>query len=151
MNRNVLGILSGLLLIAVSCTEQPAQSPGINDKSQAETAQNPDPAHTSQNALDYWGTYSGTLPCADCEGIQTELVLNEDMTFVRKQTYLGKPEPNAFKEEGSFQWNDAGSDIQLLGAQGASQYKVGENILWQLDLNGERITGELAEHYTLRK
>lgn len=42
------------------------------------------------------GTFSGTIPCADCKGIETELVLNGDAngsgrTFTMKQTYLGKP------------------------------------------------------------
>jgi len=42
------------------------------------------------------GTFAGTLPCADCKGINTELVLNEGTSgsgrsFTMKQTYLGKP------------------------------------------------------------
>lgn len=135
----------------MACSEPAVNTPEVSDESKNETGFNPDPAHTSQNALDYWGTYSGTLPCADCEGIQTELVLNEDETFVRTLTYLGKPEPNVFTEEGTYYWNEAGTEIQLTGAEGANQYKVGENILWQLDLNGDPITGELAEYYEFRK
>lgn len=45
---------------------------------------------TSQNALDWNGTYKGTLPCADCEGIETELTLNLDGNYLYKATYLGK-------------------------------------------------------------
>lgn len=39
-----------------------------------------------------WATYSGTLPCADCEGIVTELSLErkQDHHFNLKETYLGK-------------------------------------------------------------
>lgn len=151
MKVGVSGILFFVLLLLTSCTEQPAQIPVEDRKMQTSETQNPDPAHTSQNALDYWGTYYGTLPCADCEGIETALVLNEDMTYVRTLTYLGKPEPNVFTEEGTYQWNEAGTEIQLVGVTGANQYKVGENMLWQLDLNGQRITGDLGEFYTLRK
>lgn len=42
------------------------------------------------------GTFTGTLPCADCQGISTELSLNggangSSRTYTMKQTYLGKP------------------------------------------------------------
>jgi len=42
------------------------------------------------------GLYMGTTPCADCQGINTELVLNGGAngtarSFTLKQTYLGKP------------------------------------------------------------
>lgn len=42
------------------------------------------------------GTFTGTIPCADCKGISTELVLNEgtngsSRSFTMKQTYIGKP------------------------------------------------------------
>ncbi|MFD2247252.1 copper resistance protein NlpE [Pontibacter ruber] len=42
------------------------------------------------------GFFSGTVPCADCEGIKMELNLNgspkgQGRTFTLKQTYLGKP------------------------------------------------------------
>ena len=43
----------------------------------------------------YLGTYKGTLPCADCQGIEMELLLQEggkskSKTFVLNQKYLGK-------------------------------------------------------------
>ena len=34
-------------------------------------------------------TYKGLLPCADCEGIQVELTLNNGGDYVQKYTYLG--------------------------------------------------------------
>lgn len=42
------------------------------------------------------GTFTGTLPCTDCQGISTELVLHVDAngsgrSYTMKQTYLGKP------------------------------------------------------------
>ena len=39
------------------------------------TANNPDPAHSAQNSLDYDGIYRGTIPCADCEGIKATVYL----------------------------------------------------------------------------
>ena len=42
------------------------------------------------------GTFTGVLPCADCQGIDTELILSGGTsgaarTYTMKQTYKGKP------------------------------------------------------------
>ena len=37
--------------------------------------------HTAETSLDYQGTYAGTLPAADCPGIETRLTLKKDGTF----------------------------------------------------------------------
>lgn len=34
------------------------------------------------------GTYEGTLPCADCPGLQTLITFNSDGTFYMEETYL---------------------------------------------------------------
>jgi hypothetical protein len=34
------------------------------------------------------GTFEGTLPCADCPGIQTFITINSDGTFHMEETYL---------------------------------------------------------------
>ncbi len=34
------------------------------------------------------GTYEGTLPCADCPGLQTLITFNSDGTFHMEETYL---------------------------------------------------------------
>jgi uncharacterized lipoprotein NlpE involved in copper resistance/heat shock protein HslJ len=109
-------------------------------------------SHNSQNALDWSGTYKGITPCADCEGIETEVILNKDLTFVIKTKYLGKGDAKVFEEKGTFEWDNTGSIILLQGLKGSpSQYKVGENKLIQLDMDGKVITGQLAEKYVLPK
>jgi uncharacterized lipoprotein NlpE involved in copper resistance len=102
-------------------------------------------------SLDWQGTYRGTVPCADCEGIETSITLNHDLTYTVKTKYLGKDE-KVFEQRGTFAWNEAGSAIVLDDASGdPNRYLVGENALFQLDGEGNRITGDLAEKYVLRK
>ena len=108
-------------------------------------------AHTSRNALDYEGTYRGVLPCADCAGIETELTLGAGGTFNLKTTYLGKDDDRVFEEEGTFNWDDAGQRITLAGRERPNRYFVGENYLAQLDAEGQRIEGGLADRYVLKK
>ncbi|MGF1686548.1 copper resistance protein NlpE [Photobacterium japonica] len=110
-----------------------------------------DPDHTSRNALDWNGTYTGILPCASCEGIKTEVVLHKNGTYTLTELYLGEA-GDAFEYEGTFNWNTAGNTIALpaVGSAGA-KFFVGESQLFRLDQDGNRVTGELAEHYILKK
>lgn len=109
-----------------------------------------DTAHNSKNALDWAGNYEGTLPCADCEGIQTNIKLNYKDSFIVEYNYLGKEEPH-FSYAGKIEWSADGNKISLREKNNVVQYIVGENVLIQLDLNGNKIEGELAENYQLRK
>lgn len=104
-------------------------------------------ADNSRNSLDWSGTYRGRLPCADCYGIRTELVLKGDGSFQLAQQYLGKSvEP--VRQEGSFAWDATGSRI-ILNKDSSLQFLVGEGALHKLDLQGHRIEGALAAAYIL--
>jgi heat shock protein HslJ/uncharacterized lipoprotein NlpE involved in copper resistance len=107
--------------------------------------------HNAKNALDYMGYYIGIIPCADCEGIQTELILQEKF-YVLKTMYLKIGNNKFSQQEGTYSWNKAGNTIILEGIDnGPSQYFIGENYLIQLDLEGNKITGDLADKYVLNK
>lgn len=103
----------------------------------------------SMTSVDWPGTYQGILPCADCKGIKTELVLNDDLTYTLNNQYLEKSD-SVFTENGKFIWNNLGSTIKLNNLNNQF-YQVGENILFQLDKNGNRISGKLADNYVLKK
>lgn len=108
--------------------------------------------HTSENALDWQGTYSGNLPCADCEYIETELTLTNDMNYVLTSQYMGKAKSNSDTLKGQFTWE--GNNIKLEGIpenERPSMYKVEENQLRQLDLEGNIITSELEQQYVMHK
>lgn len=111
-----------------------------------------DQAHTTQNAVDWNGMYKGVVPCADCEGIETLLILNADNTYVLRTNYIGKPDAQAIEKTGNLTWNAEGTTVTLSGIENApAQYFVGENQAIQLDMSGNRITGELADKYILTK
>lgn len=106
---------------------------------------------TSANALDWEGTYEGILPCADCEGIATSIRLDYEEKYLKVSRYIGKSEEE-FRQEGRFEWNAEGNTIALSGMDDAhNQYLVGENQLFHLDEEGNRITGDLADNYVLKK
>jgi uncharacterized lipoprotein NlpE involved in copper resistance len=101
-------------------------------------------------SINWQGTYTGTLPCADCPGIQTQITLSADNTYKVDWQYLDKE--NVYTQTGTFQWNESDSIVTLdISDETPFCYKVGENTLTQLDMDGNAITGELAENYVLVK
>ncbi|MCL1036551.1 copper resistance protein NlpE [Shewanella submarina] len=102
---------------------------------------------TSRNSLNWAGTYEATLPCASCAGIKTLLTLNSDGSYQQSRVYQSE-EDGKFTEKGTFKWDGSGSYITL---SNGDSYKVGENQLFMRDLNGNRLTGQLENHYRLIK
>jgi heat shock protein HslJ len=136
-------------VVAVGCESSDTH----DEEATANATQAPIPgdAHNSRNALDWAGSYSGVLPCADCEGIQTTVTLQQDGHYTRQATYLGKSAVPV-TDAGSFAWDDAGRLVTQNSADGSEQmYQVGEERLFHLDEDGNRITGELSGVYVLEK
>lgn len=140
-----------VFFFALSCNKKDtteADNETLNDST--EVVMNDD--HNAKNSLDYIGIYQGIVPCADCEGIETNLHLEDDKNYVLKTKYLGKKEATTNELRGIYSWSKEGNTITLSGNEkGASQYFVGENFLKQLDLKGNKIEGDLAEKYVLQK
>ncbi|MDD4913929.1 MAG: copper resistance protein NlpE [Methylococcales bacterium] len=106
----------------------------------------------AQNSLDWPGIYQGFTPCADCVGVKTTLALNKNNTYILITQYAGKSE-REFVEKGKFTWGNDSNTIVLTPRKGSTsqQYLIGENTLVQLDSNGKRFTGKLADRYILRR
>ena len=109
----------------------------------------PDPEHHARVSLDWSGAYRGVLPCADCEGIETVVVLAPDGTYRSHERYLGKTD-EVSSEHGRFHWNEAGNTVTLPGRE-PTHYFVGENHLLRLAPDGSRITGALAQRQVLSR
>ncbi|WP_228433666.1 copper resistance protein NlpE [Chryseobacterium polytrichastri] len=108
-----------------------------------------DAAHNSQNSLDWSGTYEAVVPCADCPGIKTSLTLNKDKTFSITEEYIDRNSKN--NDKGTFDWDTTGSVITLNGKSAKYKYKVGENKLFQLDMDGKEIDGPNKDLYVFHK
>lgn len=130
-----------VVLLAPACApstkEEPAQAIPTGDN--------------SRTSLDWAGTYGGLVPCADCVGIDTRLTLASDGRYRLRLRYQGRSD-SAFVTAGEFTWDSAGRSITLGGiTDGADRYQVMEGALLQLDRQGDRITGELADRYRLAR
>lgn len=118
-----------------------------------QSAENGKTADNSQNSLEWQGVYNGTIPCADCPGIETVVVLNSDNTYKMTSRYI-TGEDNVFEYAGKLQWSKDGGSVTLEGTDkqgGTTRLKVGENKLFWLDNEGKEITGDLADKYILNR
>jgi len=106
---------------------------------------------TGKNPAAPAGIYKGTLPCADCEGMEVKLFLKEDGSYLKATRYLGKEEKE-FPEAGTYTVNRRGTSLTLTPVAGAVQlFRPEEGNLIQLDQEGQRLTGDQADRYILKK
>lgn len=155
MKKYLIPVLGSLFVVA-ACSQEPAKTDAAPAETltQATPEAGVDTEHNAKVSLDWAGTYEGTLPCADCEGIKTKVILKDDGSYERTSEYLKDVKPgeeNTFTDKGTFTWNEAGSIVILDEAADKTQYFVAENRLEMRDQEGEAITGALAEHYILQK
>ena len=97
---------------------------------------------------DYEGTYTGTLPTASGMGMTITLTLKNG-AYTKKTEYVGRE--GVFEDKGKYSLNKEESTITLDGINSPNKYVVAENCLIQLNMDGDRITGDLANQYVLRK
>lgn len=102
-------------------------------------------------ANDFYGTYEGTLPCADCGGIKTILTVNADSTYYLKSEYLGVKD-GVFETNGVYNLLN-GDLLELITPSSGEKtyYKIQENAVVLSDEQGTVNQGELAEYYVLKK
>jgi uncharacterized lipoprotein NlpE involved in copper resistance len=97
---------------------------------------------------DITGTYNGNIPCADCESIQYQLRLYENLSYTLKLLYKGKSD-QITQIDGVYSLTD--NFLILLDQKaGTMNYlkKVDKGLLL-LDKTGAEIQGETADNYLL--
>ena len=145
MKKNVLILAAALALVA--CGGHAPKKKAAAE-TQTTTAAAPD-MHTAETSLDYLGTYEGTLPAADCPGIQTTLTLDPDGTYTLHMKYIDRDAE--FDEKGVFSVKENLLTLTQLDDGSEEYYKVEENRLRMLDAEKQPVTGALAENYVLQK
>ncbi|MDQ1097198.1 MULTISPECIES: copper resistance protein NlpE [Chryseobacterium] len=109
------------------------------------------PVHSQAEKVnaDWYGTYEAVVPCADCPGIQTTLTLKKDNSFHLQEEYLERKSKN--EDQGKYMLNAATGVLELKGNTAHYKYKVGNNTLTQLDMNGQPIEGPNKDLYIFKK
>lgn len=146
--KTVISIFA--MAVVCACNNDQGTSNGASAPKQDTVANTTTEEHNAPTSLDWQGSYSGLLPCADCEGIETSLALYKDNTYVLSEVYSGKGDSTDHIASGKFTWQ--GNNVKLEGLNGKpSFYKVEEKQIRSLDMNGQPVEGQLADAYILSK
>lgn len=143
MKTTAILLVTAALL--ASCSGQKKEQTAT-EKQNETTVQAPD-MHNAENALDYQGTYKGTIPAADCPGINVTLTLGNDGTFEEIYEYI---ERDTFSSKGTYTVK-VNTLTTVSETNDTTYYKVEENRLRMLDREQNLIEGELADKYILNK
>jgi uncharacterized lipoprotein NlpE involved in copper resistance len=141
-------ILIALLALAFtgfqSCGEAPKE-PEATEAPATEPEPVADPAQAAVEALAAF--YTGKLPCADCDGIQTTLTLNADpqRSYTLEEVHEGK-QPKTVNSDGT--WSVEGNVVTLTGKSGAVKYQVNADGLVAMNADGSAMD---ASKYLLKK
>ncbi|WP_437919720.1 copper resistance protein NlpE [Sphingobacterium sp. LRF_L2] len=99
----------------------------------------------SLNPTDFHGTYEGTIPCDDCEGIKTILVINNNETFNISTEQLGSQQSTS--DNGRYTLEENGGILHLRAKDTDLKLKIAKDKLFHLDKDGKIIEGKLADQY----
>lgn len=93
-------------------------------------------------------TFSGTLPCASCEGIETSITLQSDGTFFSRQRYAGQVPPNQASDLGRWVMSHYGNIVVMQGQNSNLRYfRVNStDSIEMLDLEARTILSNLNYH-----
>ena len=151
--KTVLCLLSGMLFLT-ACGNNASTESATTDSALAKTDAVVPKVDTVAVQLSV-ESYSGILPCADCQGIETSIGLSSDGTFSKHLLYIGRKSKGAGTNEFSTtgKWMMESMDtVHLTDVKNEpSMYIRTDSSLIQLDMSGKRITGKLAAKYELKK
>ena len=136
------------VLLATTCAQaaNDADTPPASDDSpatQIDADINTQPASDDSpetQALNHTGTYSGTLPCAVCDGIQTQLTIG-DGAYTLVSTRLGLDEDSE-EISGVYRTTTDKQYLQLDNQTDRLTFYIGDGYLELRQPDGEKIDPE---------
>jgi uncharacterized lipoprotein NlpE involved in copper resistance len=139
-------LFASALLVAISLTacKPPAPAPAATVS--------PATAPATQAPATITGTFSGSLPCADCAGIDSTLVLTADGKYHLTDAYQDK-DHSSFISEGNYSLESGGKTLHLRPSNkdeyDAYYAVLSPTQLRMLDREGKAIESKL--NYTLTR
>ena len=97
----------------------------------------------------YCGTYRGTVPAADCPGIELTLTLSPDGRYEQTWNYIERE--GIFTDRGPYMVEGDVLTLQPEDDGVALYYKLDGERLLKLDADRKPLDGEQAPYYELRK
>jgi len=122
-------------------------------------------AHNAKSSLDYTGTYNSTLPTSSAVILFNLTLTKEKYTMVVTSSGENAQNKQSVTLNSTYTWDDAGQIITLnadpnmaqntpiasMFNSGSFRLFVAENILYQVDMAGNKIGGDQAEEVAFKK
>ena len=144
-----LAIVAGLLFTA--CKDNSTSNESLNDSVELKKQEQQVTGSVTITNASWPGTYSGTIPCASCPGIDMELTLLADNTYELRQVYQDEKKLE-IKNQGSFTWMPDSLGIELQGLKDISnKYLMQDKQLVMVGADGKAVEGKMANMYILKK
>ena len=143
----LIATCAAISLVSLSgCSQQKKNNTAENDSKEA-TRHVP----TDEEIYNLFGTYEGTIPCADCGGKKMSLTIMDDGTYNLKYEYLDTDE-GEIEENGTYSVLDDIIVETVTPSSGEKSYykNVNDNLVL-CDSIGTISDGELADLYVLKK
>jgi copper homeostasis protein (lipoprotein) len=101
-------------------------------------------------AITRTAAYAGTLPCADCSGIETTVVLHPDGSYRLREVYIGEDAPNVLVSVGRWGYRaDSVPRVTLFGTGGDRRFALSDALtLTALASDGTPIASETSRALT---
>ncbi len=139
MKKLSLVLAFALAIIMVSCRNNQSK----NNEQEATVGQ-------EETTQDFYGTYEGVLPCADCPGIKIVLTLKDDTTYDLSTEYLEKGN-ETIATSGVYTLEKDVITLITPSTNEETYYKILDGKLALLGSDKQLNEGELADQYILTK
>jgi uncharacterized lipoprotein NlpE involved in copper resistance len=152
--RAAIFIFIYLSVLGACHSKAPAKDENVAASANGDTVNKINKPDAAAPAQFRYSSYSGILPCPDCQGIKITLNLMDDNSYQKLTKYVvkkGKKNIETLDETG--RWLLRGKDTIYLTdvKEGSHLYLRTETYLLQLDEQGNRITGPQADQYILNR
>jgi heat shock protein HslJ len=130
-----------MALLAVSGCG-PSGDPATEDVAEITTIEAMPDGHSTRDAVDWAGTYTGPWPVPSETAKEASLTLASDLNYV---LVIRSADGEGAEVSGEFFWSQDGGRISLKGVEeGPAFFLVGEGVLIPLNAEGERLATDSA-------
>lgn len=148
-HRLALASLSLAVLAATGCKPQTPAEPAAPAATAAPATDPALAAAAAPSSFDikrFAGSFSGTLPCASCPGIDTRIELKPDGSYALDETYQDEKDGN-FKSDGTWAAEEDGKHLRLDPNSKTDDDRLFEVVnndeIRMLDQEGKTVASEL--------